>query len=809
MPNLIGQTVSHYRILEQLGAGGMGVVYRAEDLLLGRNVALKFLPPDLTQDPHAKARFVREARAASALDHPNICTIYEVGETADGQTFIAMACYGGETLMQKVSRGQLGFDDVTSIARQVAMGLAKAHEKGIVHRDLNPNNIMITEEGVVKVLDFGLAKLAGQSRTTKVGSTAGTVPYMSPEQIMGIDTNAATDVWSLGVVVYQMLCGSLPFRGEYPPAQMYAITNEPAPAMDKIRPGVPAALTTLVEQSLQKDPARRTCSMPDIVRFLDPKSADVVSDGFVHHSNYLWLAAVAVLLLLVAGAAILSVTHQRLPSTTGASVARARIGVLPFQSPPGDTLAGRWPLLIQSLLVAQLTGTEHIGVVPPGTLRSILEKHSQDVPPHQGEKTISLLLEKAGVTYVLDGTIARSIAGYRIQADLIHAADGEVHYSTHVEATQESDLEQAIPALGEKILDFFEVEKLHSNTDEALQPWFRRRSHNLEAERSFLEASELLYQGGSGSAVLLQRALQIDSTFVSPRVWLLSGLVANGKRDEASRHYRVLASLRANPFERAMIQWCGAAIQGDLVGEVRALNAALQYSPGNNILLLNLAEAHDGLGDPRAALDALLPALGMGWRFPPAYSDAARYYVELGMYDEASRVLDEACSRGLSRPEICSMLSALALIKGDTVGSDGYAATAIRRFQEFDGRMQQLEYMMGTDLFSTGSYARSAIYFRKAALSDPSVPSYRSGLGDALYGTGDSEGAGREFSEVLRLDSTWAHAHLMLAMIAEQRGDNLDAAQHFGVFLSRQPAGRIADTVRQHIAQFGNRHQSL
>jgi serine/threonine protein kinase len=199
---MIGQTISHYKIIEKLGGGGMGVVYKAEDTKLKRMVALKFLPPDLTRDDEAKERFVHEAQAASALDHPNICTIHEIDETDDGQIFICMAYYEGETLKKKIERGPLPFDQTLDLAMQIAQGLARAHEAGITHRDIKPANIMITTRGEVKIVDFGLAKLVGQTRLTKTGTTMGTVAYMSPKQAQGIDADHRSDIWSLGVVLY-------------------------------------------------------------------------------------------------------------------------------------------------------------------------------------------------------------------------------------------------------------------------------------------------------------------------------------------------------------------------------------------------------------------------------------------------------------------------------------------------------------------------------------------------------------------------------------------------------------------------------
>lgn len=247
-----GTLISHYKILGKIGAGGMGVVYKAEDTKLKRSVALKFLPLHLTQDPSAKQRFVYEAQAASALDHSNICTIYEIDETKDGQMFIAMSCYEGETVKRKIERGPLELTEAIDIAIQVGEGLKEAHETGIVHRDIKPGNIIVTTKGQVKVMDFGLAKLMGQTRLTKTGATLGTVAYMSPEQARGQDVDDRTDTWSLGVVLYEMITGNLPFKGEYEQVVIYSILNEEPEAIMSLRPDAPPELDRIVGKSLTK-----------------------------------------------------------------------------------------------------------------------------------------------------------------------------------------------------------------------------------------------------------------------------------------------------------------------------------------------------------------------------------------------------------------------------------------------------------------------------------------------------------------------------------------------------------------------------
>jgi len=261
---LLAPTAGPFEILEPLGGGGMGIVCKARDTRLDRIVALKFLPWELTRDPDAKRRFMQEAHAASALEHPNICTILEVGETSDGRLYLAMPCYDGETLRRKIEHGPLPVEEAVEIAEQVARGLAKAHHNGIVHRDLKPANLIVTEDGVVKILDFGLAKLAGEVALSHTGSSAGTPAYMSPEQARGEEVDHHTDLWSLGVVLYEMLAGRRPFRAEREQAVIYSILHDKPQPLRELRPQVPPELERIVNRLLAKEPAERYASVDEV-----------------------------------------------------------------------------------------------------------------------------------------------------------------------------------------------------------------------------------------------------------------------------------------------------------------------------------------------------------------------------------------------------------------------------------------------------------------------------------------------------------------------------------------------------------------
>jgi len=277
-----GQTISHYRIIGEIGRGGMGVVYKALDLNLGRTVALKFLPPHLSSDEERKKRFVQEAKAASALDHANIGTIYEFNETKDGQLFIAMAYYEGEVLQEILEDRPLDIGTLIDIIGQICLGLSAAHKAGIVHRDVKPSNIIVTKDGGVKIIDFGLAKSDGRASITNDASTKGTIDYMSPEQSIGESVDYRTDIWSLGVLFYEMTTGKRPFKGEYDQAVIYSILKENPKPPAEINSSIPSIVQDAILKALQKTPADRFENMDDFRAALLPHRQNEKRAAFFH-----------------------------------------------------------------------------------------------------------------------------------------------------------------------------------------------------------------------------------------------------------------------------------------------------------------------------------------------------------------------------------------------------------------------------------------------------------------------------------------------------------------------------------------------
>ncbi|MBI3048671.1 MAG: protein kinase [Acidobacteria bacterium] len=383
--SLVGRTVAYYEIVARLGGGGMGLVYAARDTRLGRRVALKFLPPQWSHDESAKERFIREAQAASATDHPNICTIHDIGTTDDGQLFIVMAHYDGETLKQRLERGPVSVDEALDIAAQVAEGLAKAHAQGVIHRDIKPGNLMLTEDGV-KILDFGLAKFAdARFKLTLEGSTIGTIAYMSPEQVRGDEADARSDVWALGAVLYEMLAGDVPFKGGYPEAIAHAIKNEPPAPLRTQRPEVSEALEQLVFRALHKDPVVRFQSARDMARALRRLQGrtlplDLRTEPLPHldvtpavmprprrRTTRRGLAAAAVLAAAVVGT----------PLWVFSPVERIPVAVAPVVNQTGYAELDPYRLALTEDLIARLADSRVVRVLPYERLLQIVRRFRQ------------------------------------------------------------------------------------------------------------------------------------------------------------------------------------------------------------------------------------------------------------------------------------------------------------------------------------------------------------------------------------------------------------------------------------------------
>ncbi len=393
---VVGTTVAHYEVLAKLGGGGMGVVYTARDTKLGRRVALKFLPAQWSHDESAKQRFVREAQAASATDHRNICTIHDIDTAPDGRLFIVMAQYDGPTLKERLEQGPLPTEEAIEIAAQLAEGLARAHAQGVVHRDVKPGNIILTEDGL-RILDFGLARFAGSLNLTFEGSTLGTVAYMSPEQSRGDDPDARSDIWSIGVVLYEMLTGELPFRGGYPEAITHAIRTDQTPALHKRSGENLDALERVIRRALEKDPSQRYQSARDLVKDLrliqgrtlpiDLRTGTIVVDptSKPQHRSF-WTRRV----VMAAAAAVVAIagtlTWIFLP------VEGVPIVVAPVVNQTGYAELEPYRLALTQELVAELSDSSVVRVFPYDRLLQIIRRFrlaGEDVSSRDALQAIS------------------------------------------------------------------------------------------------------------------------------------------------------------------------------------------------------------------------------------------------------------------------------------------------------------------------------------------------------------------------------------------------------------------------------------